>query len=132
VGGLIFSQVVTLYLTPVFYTYMDEFNKFMGKHGFKGLVAHIHNHPRWAWAGGLVEKGLGRVHGFFSRWPWYVRLTARIQARHERCCARIERARDFMRRAWGLIRTGTFESKVDLRQGLRDIALRKGTDEEKK
>ncbi len=25
VGGLIFSQIVTLYLTPVFYTYMDEF-----------------------------------------------------------------------------------------------------------
>jgi len=132
VGGLIFSQVVTLYLTPVFYTYMDEFNKFMGKHGFKGLVAHIRNHPRWAWAGGLVEKGLGRVHGFLSRWPWYVRLTARIQARHERCSARIERARDFVRRAWGLIRTGKFESKVDLRQGLRDIALRKGADEEKK
>ena len=25
VGGLIFSQMVTLYLTPVFYTYMDTF-----------------------------------------------------------------------------------------------------------
>ncbi|MCX6615532.1 MAG: efflux RND transporter permease subunit, partial [Acidobacteria bacterium] len=25
VGGLVFSQVVTLYLTPVFYTYMESF-----------------------------------------------------------------------------------------------------------
>ena len=27
VGGLIFAQFVTLYLTPVFYTYMDAFLK---------------------------------------------------------------------------------------------------------
>ncbi|MGH9681867.1 MAG: efflux RND transporter permease subunit, partial [Candidatus Acidiferrales bacterium] len=27
VGGLIFAQFVTLYLTPVFYTYMDAFVK---------------------------------------------------------------------------------------------------------
>jgi HAE1 family hydrophobic/amphiphilic exporter-1 len=29
VGGLIFSQLVTLYLTPVFYTYMDSFQDWM-------------------------------------------------------------------------------------------------------
>ena len=28
-GGLIFSQLVTLYLTPVFYTYMDSFQSWM-------------------------------------------------------------------------------------------------------
>jgi hypothetical protein len=27
VGGLLFAQVVTLYITPVFYTYMDTFLK---------------------------------------------------------------------------------------------------------
>ncbi len=27
VGGLLFAQLVTLYLTPVFYTYMDSFLK---------------------------------------------------------------------------------------------------------
>ena len=31
VGGLIFAQVVTLYLTPVFYTYMDSFQAWIGK-----------------------------------------------------------------------------------------------------
>jgi HAE1 family hydrophobic/amphiphilic exporter-1 len=31
VGGLIFAQFVTLYLTPVFYTYMDAFLKWRGK-----------------------------------------------------------------------------------------------------
>ena len=30
VGGLIFSQLVTLYLTPVFYTYMDAFQDWLG------------------------------------------------------------------------------------------------------
>jgi len=31
VGGLIFSQLMTLYVTPVFYVYFDEFNKWMGR-----------------------------------------------------------------------------------------------------
>jgi len=32
VGGLLFSQLVTLYLTPVFYTYMDAFQTWSGKY----------------------------------------------------------------------------------------------------
>ncbi len=31
VGGLIFAQIVTLYLTPVFYTYMDTFQTWLGR-----------------------------------------------------------------------------------------------------
>jgi HAE1 family hydrophobic/amphiphilic exporter-1 len=31
-GGLIFSQMVTLYLTPVFYTYMDGFQSWLERH----------------------------------------------------------------------------------------------------
>ena len=31
VGGLAFSQIVTLYVTPVFYTYLDEFQVWLGK-----------------------------------------------------------------------------------------------------
>ena len=32
VGGLLFSQLVTLYLTPVFYTYMDSLQKWLTRH----------------------------------------------------------------------------------------------------
>jgi multidrug efflux pump subunit AcrB len=31
VGGLVFSQVVTLYVTPVFYTYLDDFQTWLGR-----------------------------------------------------------------------------------------------------
>jgi HAE1 family hydrophobic/amphiphilic exporter-1 len=27
VGGLVFSQLITLYITPVYYTYLDSFQK---------------------------------------------------------------------------------------------------------
>ncbi len=121
VGGLVLSQVVTLYLTPVFYTYMDDFSKFMDKNGWRGVVRHVREHPRLAWALGLLETGLARAHGSLSRRPWYLRLVAGLHTRHERACERLARARDFLRRVLGLIRTGEFESKVDLRQGLRDL-----------
>jgi hydrophobic/amphiphilic exporter-1 (mainly G- bacteria), HAE1 family len=32
VGGLIFSQIITLYITPVIYTYLDAFQKFARRH----------------------------------------------------------------------------------------------------
>jgi HAE1 family hydrophobic/amphiphilic exporter-1 len=31
VGGLAFSQLVTLYVTPVFYTYLDELQSWFGR-----------------------------------------------------------------------------------------------------
>ena len=35
VGGLAFSQLVTLYVTPVFYTYLDELQTWMGQRGWR-------------------------------------------------------------------------------------------------
>jgi HAE1 family hydrophobic/amphiphilic exporter-1 len=35
VGGLVFSQILTLYLTPVFYTYMEAWRKMLGHPNFK-------------------------------------------------------------------------------------------------
>ena len=31
VGGLAFSQIVTLYVTPVFYTYLDDLQAWLGR-----------------------------------------------------------------------------------------------------
>jgi HAE1 family hydrophobic/amphiphilic exporter-1 len=39
VGGLIVSQVVTLYLTPVLYLYFDQFEEFLGRRGRKPKVS---------------------------------------------------------------------------------------------
>ena len=36
VGGLLFSQLLTLYITPVFYIYMEALRKKLGKRGGKG------------------------------------------------------------------------------------------------
>ena len=40
VGGLAFSQLVTLYVTPVFYTYLDEMQTWVGRRGWRK-----ENHP---------------------------------------------------------------------------------------
>ena len=32
VGGLVFSQVITLYITPVYYTYLDQLQHWLGRH----------------------------------------------------------------------------------------------------
>jgi hydrophobic/amphiphilic exporter-1 (mainly G- bacteria), HAE1 family len=41
VGGLAFSQVVTLFVTPVFYTYFDELQAWLGRRAHRSVpVAH--------------------------------------------------------------------------------------------
>jgi HAE1 family hydrophobic/amphiphilic exporter-1 len=39
VGGLVFSQIVTLYVTPVFYTYLDELQSWFGRLGSRARRA---------------------------------------------------------------------------------------------
>ncbi len=121
VGGLILSQVVTLYLTPVFYTYMDDFSRMLEREGWGGVGRHIRNHPRLAWALGHLARAWAWASARLVRLGWYQRLCGLL----ERCAAglrtRLDAARDFLRRVVRLIATGEFESKVDLRQGLRDI-----------
>ena len=36
VGGLVFSQLLTLYITPVFYLYMDRLQHWLGRRGRPG------------------------------------------------------------------------------------------------
>jgi hypothetical protein len=31
VGGLVVSQLITLYITPIYYTYLDQFQNFIGR-----------------------------------------------------------------------------------------------------
>ncbi|HEY4129234.1 MAG TPA: efflux RND transporter permease subunit [Gemmatimonadaceae bacterium] len=40
VGGLAFSQIVTLYVTPVFYTYFDELQAWFGRRLSRGRATH--------------------------------------------------------------------------------------------
>jgi HAE1 family hydrophobic/amphiphilic exporter-1 len=40
VGGLAFSQIVTLYVTPVFYTYLDTFQRMLSRRKKKAAAAH--------------------------------------------------------------------------------------------
>jgi hydrophobic/amphiphilic exporter-1 (mainly G- bacteria), HAE1 family len=54
VGGLIFSQVVTLYITPVYYTYLDQFQNWYNR-VFRGRVVE----PREA--GEPVPNGLPQL-----------------------------------------------------------------------
>ena len=41
VGGLAFSQIVTLYVTPVFYTYFDELQTWLGRHAHEAVPSPV-------------------------------------------------------------------------------------------
>jgi HAE1 family hydrophobic/amphiphilic exporter-1 len=45
VGGLIFSQILTLYITPVFYTYMEAWRKKLGKTNFRRIFRQNKQKP---------------------------------------------------------------------------------------
>jgi HAE1 family hydrophobic/amphiphilic exporter-1 len=43
VGGLLFSQVLTLYLTPVFYIYLESFRQYLSRKKLKRISPISHN-----------------------------------------------------------------------------------------
>jgi len=52
VGGLLFSQMITLYVTPVFYVYMDRLDSWIkGRRGTKADTGSHAVHPAAAGAG---------------------------------------------------------------------------------
>src|SRR2546422_3653556 len=63
VGGLLFSQVVTLYLTPVFYIYMESFQQWVARVFGKGREPALATPPEAAiatpGAEGLPLQGAG-------------------------------------------------------------------------
>jgi HAE1 family hydrophobic/amphiphilic exporter-1 len=42
VGGLLFSQVVTLYITPIYYVYLDKMQTWFQNRKKKGKDAQVH------------------------------------------------------------------------------------------
>jgi HAE1 family hydrophobic/amphiphilic exporter-1 len=55
VGGLLFSQMLTLFVTPVFFTYMEEFSEWLGRRRGKGPPAAETSEPE------APEREEGRI-----------------------------------------------------------------------
>ncbi len=128
VGGLVLSQVVTLYLTPVYYTYMDEFQEFMRHRGVVGLMRHLRESPRTHRLIELFCIGVGRLDGLLSRLPLYRRLVDRLPGWRERILlgaaktrqAMFERLHERLHR----MKPSTIADQSNMAQELRDVIMR--------
>ncbi len=58
VGGLAFSQLITLYITPVVYTYLDPLNRRLQKKLAREGKEKARGMSRWSW-GSSVETARG-------------------------------------------------------------------------
>ncbi|MDP3426845.1 MAG: efflux RND transporter permease subunit, partial [Humidesulfovibrio sp.] len=123
VGGLILSQVVTLYLTPVYYTYMDDFQDFMRHRGVVGLYRHLRENPRLHRLGELFCMAVARLDGLLSHLPLYRRLADKLPALRERVLLRAARARQILRERIYRLRHPHKAEPKDLAQGLRDVVM---------
>ena len=63
VGGLAFSQFITLYVTPVFYTYLDEFQAWMrrGRAGSRSWLPEPRRRARKPDVSGRSTRRRNRV-----------------------------------------------------------------------
>ena len=57
VGGLVFSQIITLYITPVYYTYLDQFQRWLGRHFGRRSVEPVSEAPAPIPESVLAETG---------------------------------------------------------------------------
>jgi len=128
VGGLILSQVVTLYLTPVYYTYMDEFQEFMRHRGVVGLLRHLRESPRLHRLIELLCIGVGRLDNLLSRLPLYRRLVDRLPSWRERILLRAARTRQAMferlHERLHRMKPSTIADQSNMAQELRDVIMR--------
>jgi len=63
VGGLAFSQLITLYLTPVIYTYFDELQQRFGRRSKKPASEEEQEQPELAGVAAQGGNGINGVNG---------------------------------------------------------------------
>jgi hypothetical protein len=124
VGGLVLSQVVTLYLTPVYYTYMDDFQDFMRHRGVVGLYRHLRESPRLHRLIELFCMAVGRLDALLSRLPLYRRIADRLPALREGLLLRAAQTRQAMRKRLYKLRHPLTTEPKDMAQGLRDLVMK--------
>ncbi|MGE5893685.1 MAG: efflux RND transporter permease subunit [bacterium] len=61
VGGLLFSQIITLFITPVIYTYMDSFQKKVGRFGLFRMRAGTEERAAPSSVEQIEEKGISGI-----------------------------------------------------------------------
>ena len=124
VGGLVLSQVVTLYLTPVYYTYMDDFQDFMRHRGVVGLYHHLRNSARLHRLVELACMALGWLDRQLMRVPLFRRLADRLPGLREAMLLRAARTRQAMRERLHKMRPSTIADQSNMAQELRDVVMR--------
>jgi uncharacterized membrane protein YhaH (DUF805 family) len=100
VGGLMFSQLVTLYLTPVFYTYMESFQQWLHYVTFRDVVnwlfsfkgrihrsgywfCHLILFPFFIVAGILHDSIWMYIISVPLLWPWLALYSKRLHDRNK-------------------------------------------------
>ncbi len=124
VGGLVLSQVVTLYLTPVYYTYMDDFQDFMRHRGVVGLYQHLRDSARLHRLIELLCMAMGWLDRQLTRVPLFRRLADRLPALREAVLLRAARTRQAMRQRLHKMRPSTIADQSNMAQELRDVVMR--------